>query len=305
MGFKGIQVEVHVFMDDMSSNEIFPIYDYGSSRLPDWQRTATDAEIATILGYVRDAGLDAEVAIQIWTTLDCRNSNPSVNTDRGNIYPRNVSTWFDNYSTLCEHYARLAEANHVEYFCPIVELETMEQYTDEVTSLLERVDAEFSGQLAVSEGTNKMAFGWFPKGGHLGQFWGYESMLIGMNSWVQELETQKDQRFSVVLERFVAFWRPFVEEYRRLYPGHKIVFEENGFYNYDGAALGWRHEETNPVRDDQEVADYWAAVFSALPALGMDGIAVWCIDIRDPHVFVGNATLNEPPLINIIRASIQ
>jgi hypothetical protein len=305
MGFRGVQLRVHLFMDDMSATEVFPIYDFYSARTLNWQRTASDAEIVTMLSFIRDADLDAELAVEIWTTLDCRNSNPNVNTERGSIFPRSVSTWFDNYAAVCMHYAALAQANHVEYFCPIVELETMEQYTDEVTDLLGEVANVFSGQLSISEGTNKMAFGWFPKGGHLGQFWGYDGMLIGMNTWVEELETQKDQRFSAMLERFVAFWRPFVEEYRRLYPGHKIVFEENGFYNYDGAALGWGHEGTNPLRDDQEVADYWAAAFVGLEALGMDGTAVWCIDIRDPNTLVGAATLNQSPFTNIIGSFVK
>jgi hypothetical protein len=304
-GFRGVQLRVHVFMDDMSGTEVFAIHDFYSARTLNWQRTATDAEIVAMLTFIRDAGLEAELAVEIWTTLDCRNSNPNVNTDRGSIFPRSVSTWFDNYAAVCMRFAALAEANHVEYFCPMVELETMQQYTDHVTRLLERLDAVFTGQLIASEGTCKMAFGWFPEGGHLGQFWGYGSMLIGMNSWVLEIESQKDQRFSVMLERFVAFWRPFVEDYRRLYPGHKIVFEEIGFYNYDGAGLGWRHVEASPLRDDQEVADFWAAALAGMEYLDMDGTAVWCVDIRDPNTLVGGGTLNQIPFANIIESFIK
>jgi len=305
LGFRGVQVEINLFMDDMSSNEVFPIYEYDPQRMMDYQRTATDDEIKTILQYIKAAGLDAEVRIEFTMTQDLVRSHPNENITRELIQPRSVATWFENYAALCEHYAKLAEENHAEYFCPMVELQSMGQYTDRVEALLTRVDAVFSGTLAVSEATNIYGLGFELPEWHVGRFWGYDSMVIGMNSWGLPLETQEDQRYSTVLERFVAFWRPFVEEYRRLYPGHKIVFEEIGLFNYDGTLFGYPHEVTNQVRDDQEVADYWAAAFGGLRALGMDGIAVWNIGIRDPNVFTGSSTLNQPPLIYTITSFIQ
>jgi hypothetical protein len=137
----------------------------------------------------------------------------------------------------------------------------------------------------------------------MGQFWDADQTIIGMNMWGVPLETQSDQRFSRMVEAGVAFWLPAVSQYRTVYPGHRIVFSEAGFYNYDGGALGG-FDQGKSV-DCQETADYWASVMTTALALGLDGVSVWNYSLYAPMLHPGSTHLNVAHLMSPIRAVLR
>ncbi|MCX6093687.1 MAG: hypothetical protein NTY63_02540, partial [Candidatus Bipolaricaulota bacterium] len=120
----------------------------------------------------------------------------------------------------------------------------------------------------------------------LGRFWGYDDLGIGMNSWVIRLEDSADQRLSHVVDEFVRFWRGTVEAYRTSFPGHPVLFDEVGFYNYDGSLTVAENptiSEQDAVRDDQEMADFWAAIFIGAASMELDGICVYLYEMAYPE----------------------
>jgi hypothetical protein len=299
-GFRGIQVNVSLFMESARADTLVPIYENDPARVPAWVRTVRDEQLVTLLALARESALDVEVRLEYWLTQDYIASHPDA--DRMKIAPASISAWFDNYSTWAGHYAQLAEDGGARYFCPMVEASSMEQHTAEVRQLLATVREVFSGEILVAEATNAFLFGWYP-GWHMGQFWDADQTIIGMNMWGVPLETQSDQRFSRMVEAGVAFWLPAVSQYRTVYPGHRIVFSEAGFYNYDGGALGG-FDQGKSV-DCQETADYWASVMTTALALGLDGVSVWNYSLYAPMLHPGSTHLNVAQLMSPIRAVLR
>ncbi|MCX6099884.1 MAG: hypothetical protein NTV92_00340, partial [Candidatus Bipolaricaulota bacterium] len=201
----------------------------------------------------------------------------------------------ESYGDVASHYAQIAEEEHVEVFCPLVEMDSLEQYTYRVKALLDRIDVQFSGELAIDSSIHNYLSQWGSQSAanyesflqNVGKFYDWvddhgRPLRIDMNCWGPPLETQKDQRFSVMVESFVRFWSVAAAYFRAKYPGSRLSFGEIGTYNFDGMGmlsdLDPYPDKPGLVRDDQEFADIWAAYLYGFQTLELDELAVWAFD---------------------------
>ena len=305
-GFNGIQIGVYLFMDAPNSNNIFPMYEYDLSRIPEWQQTPEDSAIEILLSLAKSKGLQTELHLELWITEDYERNHPNEAVYRGTIKPVNISSWFKSLTDWAVYYATLAEDLGADYFCPFDELDSMEKYTDCIYDLLRAVDDVFSGDLIIAGSIHHYNLGWFPSGATPGTFWDYPGLIRGENSWNIRLDDNKSQQYSNMTEKYKEFWEQVIIDHTRNYPGHKFFLSAVGFYNWDGQVLGYGSNPLNSSkRDDQEIADSWAAVFNVASQLGIDGVAIWDYNLSYQLIDDGNTVINEPPIIYIIKACIK
>ena len=173
-------------------------------------------------------------------------------------------------------------------------MDKIEKYPDLIKKMYTTISAQFEGEMGFDEATNVMLTGnstindtpihtetAFEKLVKNFTFWDWKDsqgrpMRIEYSCWTPPIETQKDQRVSVMETNFVRFWRPAVDYYSSTYPENPQMFGEIGTYSADGVSLGpsfWRMK--NKKTDEQEFADVWYAYLVGSKKLGIDSINVW------------------------------
>ena len=105
------------------------------------------------------------------------------------------------------------------------------------------------------------------------------------------VETQKDQRVSVMAPAFVKFLEPAVAYYSSTYPENPQMFGELAAFNADGQSMGANYYFSMPsseIRmDEQERADYILAATKGAKELGMIAINFWGSFVIDDHWTLG------------------
>jgi hypothetical protein len=295
LGFNGAYFDVALFTRDDHQASFFAQYKYDPNVAPEWLLTASDRDILDLLSWIDAAGLDAELGVQLYVAP----YGSSENGHRSFTRPDDVNTWFANYTQSVIHYAELAEQGGAECFRPVVEFNTMQRQTQQMNALLDACHAVFSGDLVVAESINHyiydMADFWFAS------FWGCSDLVHGLNCWSPTLETQKDQRLSYMVARFVTDWLPVVTRYRTEQPDTPLIFSEIGWFNHDGSALGLPYSDSG-ARDDQEMADAWAAYLIAAEYLGLDGVCVWTMELASPRAREGGSCINDSSALSVVAS---
>jgi hypothetical protein len=274
----------------------------------------TNDEIARLLRLIREAGLEGEIRLELWLSPEYKSQHSFVG-ERGQITPSNIGEWFRSYSAVCVALGRIAEAEHASVFYAAVELDSMERYAEQWRSIAADIHAVFSGRVSIVEstgiflGAENCGQGQFTD--LVGQFWDAFD-FIAMDVYPADcraLETQSDQRFSVVIERFASEVRRAFDYYRAKYPGKRIEFGEMASNNVNGdLVIGLPDDicaSPNYTQDLQEMSDAWAAFLIGASAVGADGIAVWSISpTSERSTFVANYWLNNTPALNVIEACL-
>jgi len=314
MGFEAAQFSVFYYVESPNSNSIVPVYETGTPMTVSWSRTMTNEEVHRLLRLIREAGLESDIRLELWLNAEYKGQHRDAG-DRGGIMPLDVEAWFRSYGAVCIDLARIAAAERASVFYAAVELDSMERYAAQWRALAADIRTVFSGQVTLVEST-----GWFLGAENcnegrltdlVGQFWDAFD-FIAVDHWPNaclRLETQTDQRFSVVAERFFNQWRRAFDYYRAKYPGKRIEFGEIGTYNVDGVLLNGGDEDmsTSPAysQDLQEMSDAWAALLIGASALGADGITVWTQSLTtDRTTYTGNHWLNATPAENVVEAAM-
>jgi len=304
-GFDGIQVDVNLYMRGSHETEVIPFYEHVPGLLPDWRITAQDDEISKILRLAAQADLDTELRLGVWITDDYKRAHPGEVVSRSALTPGDVSQWFENYTVVCRHYAQLAESERAKYFCPMVELSSMEQHTERVAGLLSNLSTVFSGTLIVSEPVHHFINGWCPPYsdgtllGSYGRFWDHPVVEIGIETWDAPLESNSDARLSVMVQNYVEFIGGAVGHYRSEFPSKLLIVDEMGVFDFDGQAIG--RQPRNEL-DHQETTDIWAAYLVALAYLDVDGLCIWNYDLFHNIEFVGLTDVTKSGAIRCITA---
>jgi hypothetical protein len=315
LGFEAVQFGVCYFIESLDSNRIIPVYVMGTPMTPSWARTMTNDEIARLLRLIRQAGLESEIRIEVYLN----SSYPeALGQWSGAITPSDVNAWFRNYSAVCVDLGRIAEAEDASVFYVAVEMDSMQRYASQWRAIAADTRAVFSGQISIVESTGTFLARENCYGDQfsslVGQFWDAFD-FIAVDHWPNRclgLETQTDQRFSVVVERFANMWRRAFDYYRARYPGKRIEFGEFGTYNLDGVLANGRPDDMNAVatssiysQDLQEMGDAWAALLIGASAVSADGITVlayWLVD--QTGTGQGGHYLNNTPAWNVVKASL-
>jgi hypothetical protein len=285
-GFTGISFNVEYFVDSMNPTGIFAMHEPDPSVHP-WSATTTLEEVRGILQLIDQAGLEADVRMEVWLSDEYKREYRGGH--REFIEPANIPAFFTSYGNAAVELAKVAEATGAESFNPLTEMSSLARHVPEIHMLLDRIDAVFSGRLAIEEATFNM-LNW-PEGygsssryaDIASKFWDWQDsegreIMIEMSCWTPPLNDNRDQRASNATEGFVAFWLEPVLYYDALYPERELLFGEIGTFNYDGQVLGldWSYQRfPDRIRDDQELADIWAAYLIGSAALGIDGLLIW------------------------------
>ena len=309
IGFSGVQFSVFYFIESPGANVVIPIYESGTRRTQWWARTLRDDEIRRILRLCEKQGLDVEVRIELWMTEDCKRAYPAASqSNRGGIRPSNVQQWFQSYADVCSHIARIAEEEQGDTLCLAVELLSMSRYTEQWRTLAKQIRKDFHGCITFSEATHCVLVN---SRHDLGDYWDAFD-TIGIEIWptCYPLESQYDQRLSVLSERVVSHYVPAIQYYTNTFPGTSIGFDEAGTYNADGAVVeGWSdaiRDFSADELDHQEVADTWAAILLGAECLKLNRVTVWTIVLNQNYDLLapGSHLITSPGAVGVIRELI-
>src|SRR5205823_12493350 len=76
--------------------------------------------------------------------------NPIGDEWRGKIHPDSWDEWFDSYRNIMEHFAWIAEVNHVDLLVVGSELVTTENKVDQWTRTIQKIRETYHGKLTYS-----------------------------------------------------------------------------------------------------------------------------------------------------------
>lgn len=164
-------------------------------------------------------------------------------TWRGEIKPRDIKTWFNNYQLFISHYASLANENKVELFSVGTELETMqgEQYREYWISIIQEIRRIYNGPLIYSANWD------LRKGGGYNNvsFWDFVDYL-GIDAYFP-----LNNNSNPSLENIINGWTNYIEKHGSVETSYNwikeietfqekhqkpIIFTEIGYPSTDYAA---------------------------------------------------------------------
>jgi hypothetical protein len=300
-GYKGVSVNVSCWVSDPFSSIVSRLLGVDLT-LADWRFTASDEQLSSLLDLAEEAGLEAEVRMQLYIARTWTDHTWDYSAT---IRPRDVDGFLDSYYDLTADLARIADEHGAVLFTPFTEMDSIGRETARVKSFYSRLASVFNCELSFEESTHHYLDGWgFSLRGQLnapfaqlaGQFWDWTDpqgrpMVIEWSCWTPRLESQNDQRLSVLVEGMHSLWNPALDYYRGKYPGNTIRFGEIGTYNVDGIARGGDYAnalleaagkagtDSTGTRDAQEVADIWAAYIISAMAMRLQGLSMWDLEL--------------------------
>ncbi|MCD6135567.1 hypothetical protein J7J63_02500, partial [Candidatus Bipolaricaulota bacterium] len=200
--------------------------------------------------------------------------------------------FFENYTSLLKKIMPLLNKYHVKSLVVLDETGNLNtSYPEFIKGMLTKLSTEFNGSLGIDVGANNILEGiyWDSKKrtwqGTIAQM-----TFLGWISWdgkpLEDLyschtpliETQKDQRVSVMALNFVKFWKPLFDYVAAKYSNPPQGFGEIGANNGDGQTLSPSYYDiphNQRVLDEQERADYFLAALKGSKALEIMTINVW------------------------------
>lgn len=141
-------IKIPALMDRLKADNVtavsvaIPIYQdsISSITLSLGPKTPTDDLIATMIAQAHIRGL----AVMLRPLVD----ETSLHNPRSGLMPSDPGAWFQSYTALIAHYAKLAETNRAEAFVVGTEFTTMEQlYPDRWRQTIAAVRALYSGKI--------------------------------------------------------------------------------------------------------------------------------------------------------------
>lgn len=172
--------------------------------------------------------------------------NPGSGEWRGLIKPHDPAVWWESYENYILHFAKIAQANHLDMFMVGSELVSMEEETDHWRQLIAKVRKVYSGKLSYSANWDHYK---------VVQFWD-DLDVVGMTTY-HDLCGDKKPSMEVLKET----WKPIKKEILdwQATVGRPIFFTEVGWPNLESAAK----EPWNYVKDAKSDPELQARCFDA------------------------------------------
>ncbi len=184
---------------------------------------------------------------------------------RGKIAPTSWPDWWEDYTQIILHYAKIAQATKCEMFIVGSELVSTESDTNRWRELIRRVRKAYQGRLSYSANWDHYR----PV-----KFWD-DLDIIGMTTYY-DLTKGK----SPTLARLLKAWKPIkkdILEWRaKTHPDKPIIFTEVGWPNQDTAAqYPWNYYQSDTT-DPQTQANCFRAFFQTwIKEKAVAGFLVW------------------------------
>lgn len=208
--------------------------------------TPTDQQVEAMIDLAHANGMAVQLAPTVWTVL------PYV--WRGAYYPSNVSTFFDNYRTMMNHYADLAQANGVELLTVGSEYTTLERYGAQWRHVISDVRQRYSGlttYMAVTQRIAKVK-------------WWDALDFIGVSPYYY-LSGKATPSYDEMRAAWVNKWMPYVHNISLRF-GRPVLFNEIGYLSAQYAPAAPYKSVTNKPASEQVQADAYAALLDAADA---------------------------------------
>ena len=240
---------------------VVPVYQENcasTSLFIDARKGPTDQRLAELIAHAHQQGL--KVVLMPIVLLD----NPRPKDWRGRIKPHDWDAWWENYTDIIVHYARLAQQAEVDVYIVGSELLSTERETGRWRDLIGIVRYEYKGLLSYSTNWDHYQA---PK------FWD-DLDLIGMTTYFdltsgEAPELPRLQEAWETIRRDILDWQATV--------GRPILFTEVGWPNQVGCAEHPWDYVTNRDEPDPVAQEYCFEAFFRTwinePAVG--GIMIW------------------------------
>jgi hypothetical protein len=269
VGVNTVALNIWDFTPSVTSTSIAPNYSKYSS---------SDAQVIAAINDIHAAGMN----VLLKPMVDVNNG-----TWRGMINPSsaNVNAWFTSYDTFIDHYATLGAENGVNLFSVGCELNDMEQYTSNWTSLISGVRGIYSAQGDTSEKLTYAA-NWSTnsqgKGGFTNIAWWNQLNYIGIDAYFP-LSNQADPSESSLLTSWgneataINNWRTSSG-----LGNENVIFTEAG-YEAQPTTAEDPAGVSGGVQDIQAQANAYQALLQTMaPEPWFDGVFWWEWSPQDP-----------------------
>jgi hypothetical protein len=262
VGVNTVALNVWDFTPSVTSTSIAPNYSSYSS---------SDTQVIAAINDIHAAGMN----VLLKPMLDVNDG-----TWRGMIDPSaaNVGTWFTNYDSFIDHYATLGAENGVNLFSVGCELNNMEQYSSNWTSLISGVRGIYTAQGNNSEKLTYAA-NWagnnLGNGGYTTINWWNQLNYIGIDAYFP-LANQADPSESSLLSSWGS--DAAVINNWRISAGlsdEDVIFTEAGYQARSTTAENPPGVSSTPQDIPAQANAYQALLQTMEPESWWDGVFWW------------------------------
>ena len=254
-------------------------------------RTPTDGELERVFRIVRE---NTDLGIQVRIQINYKTPDYGSGNGRCCLQPSNPRRLFDEIRPAIE----LCNEHNITVFTPIVELDSLEQYTSEIHRLLDRLDPLFDGWFSIDQSTNNWIAGGIWSNHRAGDFWDWvdsdeKPLIIEFSCNEPPLATTSTASQESMKLAFIEFWEEPLQYYRDAFPGHYIWFGELAASRNEGTSLGYdetKARDTAPLALD-EMRRVFYAMMRGAQDLDMDGYVIQYYTFYPP-AFAGNLTFH-------------
>jgi hypothetical protein len=289
VGVNTVALNIWDFTPSVTSTSIAPNYSKYSS---------SDAQVIAAINDIHAAGMN----VLLKPLVDVNNG-----TWRGMINPSsaNVSSWFTSYNTFIDHYATLAADNGVNLFSVGCELNDMEQYTSNWTSLIGGVRGIYSAQGDSSEKLTYAA-NWSVNGSNQGGYtnvgWWNQLDYIGIDAYFPLANKPDPSEASLVTS-----WGNEASSINdwRLGAGlgnEPVIFTEAG-YEADSTAAENPASSSGPQDITAQANAYQALLETMAPEPWFDGVFWWQWSPQTPGATDSGFDPQNKPLTDAVLES--
>ncbi len=234
--------------------------------------SSSDAQVIAAINDIHAAGMN----VLLKPMVDVNNG-----TWRGMINPSaaNVNAWFTSYDTFIDHYATLGAQNGVNLFSVGCELNNMEQYTSNWTSLISGVRGIYTAQGDTSEKLTYAA-NWagnnLGHGGYTNIAWWNQLDYIGIDAYFPLANTADPSESSLLTSwgneaTSINNWRVGAG-----LGNEPVIFTEAGYQAQSTTAENPAGVTVTSPQDTQAQANAYQALLQTMaPEPWFDGVFWW------------------------------
>jgi len=296
-GFTGVSFDMIYYVNSPNSNDVFELYN-PSNVMWDDVLTPTQNDLEKVLKPITDAGLDAKIMVQLYTNNNYVEAHKNSFVGKGVYDPDNPNLFFKNYTEALESIIPILNTYNVVSLSVFDEATLLStKYPALMERMFNELDERFNGNLAIDLGfqTNfdysfenywdgksfrnlirQMTYlGWVSSSG--------DPLDFEWSFWGIPLESQTDQRVSVLERNLVNFWKPAFDCISSIYRTISENWGETGANTFDGYTLGEKYysslSESRQRYDEQERADFFCALMKASSELEINTVNVWKLSL--------------------------
>lgn len=214
MNVNAITLNFPIFMDGWNGTNVYRDTEIVDPKSNTQNGTPTNEFLEQFIGQAKERNMN----VMFRPIIDERNINPS-NKWRGNIAPKNVNTWFANYTKVMVEYASFAQAHELGGMCIGAELESMEPYGAQWLGMIDQIRSVYEGQLTYAY--NHAKDGYNPK--RLEMAKGLD--FVGIDAFFP-----LDAKAGATVDQVVEAWQPRIQVLQdvKAATGKEIIFAEYG-----------------------------------------------------------------------------